>query len=96
MPTCFSEQGGSQGRGGVPASQMTEKSHDPLDQKEKTAAVPGRVFAAHAGGASRRTGYMAAGDLFEAAEVHDLNEVRIARRAAVDRGNDDTDKGEAG
>src|ERR1700738_670616 len=28
--------------------------------------------------------YMAVGDLFEAAEVHDLNEVRTARRAAVD------------
>jgi hypothetical protein len=40
--------------------------------------------------------YMAVGDLFEAAEVHDLNEVRTTRRAAVDRGNDDTDKGEAG
>lgn len=32
--------------------------------------------------------YVAVGDLFEAAEVHDLNEVRIARRAAVDRGGD--------
>ena len=40
--------------------------------------------------------YMAVGDLFEAAQVHDLNEVRIARRAAVDRGNEDTDQGEAG
>ena len=35
--------------------------------------------------------YMAAGDLFAAAEVHDLNEVRIARRAA-DRGADDEGK----
>jgi hypothetical protein len=26
-PACFSEQGGPQGRGGVPASQITEKSH---------------------------------------------------------------------
>ena len=26
--------------------------------------------------------YLAVGDLFAAAEVHDLNEVRIARRAA--------------
>jgi hypothetical protein len=32
--------------------------------------------------------YVAVGDLFEAAEVHDLNEVRIACRAAVDRGGD--------
>jgi hypothetical protein len=36
--------------------------------------------------------YMAVGDLFEAAEVHDLNEVRIARRAAVDRSGDDKGK----
>ena len=35
--------------------------------------------------------YMAVGDRFEAAEVRDLNEVRTARRAAVDRG-DDADK----
>jgi hypothetical protein len=33
-----------------------EKPHDPLDQKAKAAAVPGGVFAAHTGGASRRTG----------------------------------------
>jgi UDP-2,3-diacylglucosamine pyrophosphatase LpxH len=32
--------------------------------------------------------YMAVGDLFEAAEVHDLNEVRTARRAAVDLSQD--------
>jgi hypothetical protein len=36
--------------------------------------------------------YMAVGDLFEAAEVHDLNEVRAAR---VDRG-DDADKRKPG
>jgi hypothetical protein len=39
--------------------------------------------------------YMAVGDLFKAAEVHDLNGVRIARRAAVDCG-DDTDKRKPG
>jgi UDP-2,3-diacylglucosamine pyrophosphatase LpxH len=33
--------------------------------------------------------YMAVGDLFEAAEVHDLNEVRTARHATEDRGGDD-------
>jgi hypothetical protein len=33
--------------------------------------------------------YMAVGDLFEAAEVHDLNEVRTARRVAVDPGGGD-------
>ena len=32
--------------------------------------------------------YLAVGDLFEAAEVHDLNEVRTTRRAAKDRGGD--------
>jgi hypothetical protein len=32
--------------------------------------------------------YVAVGDLFETAEVHDLNEVRIARGAAVDRSQD--------
>jgi len=32
--------------------------------------------------------YMAVGDLFEAAEVHDLNEVRLVRRAAVDLSQD--------
>lgn len=37
--------------------------------------------------------YVAVGDLFEAAEVHDLDEVRIARGAA-DRGSDD--KGQDG
>jgi UDP-2,3-diacylglucosamine pyrophosphatase LpxH len=37
--------------------------------------------------------YMAVGDLFEAAEVHDLNEVRrTARRAAVDPGGGDEGK----
>jgi hypothetical protein len=36
--------------------------------------------------------YVAVGDLFEAAEMHDLNEVRIARRAAVDRGGEDEGK----
>ena len=36
--------------------------------------------------------YMAVGDLFEAAEVHDLNEVRTTRRAAKDRGGDDEGK----
>ena len=35
--------------------------------------------------------YMRVGDLFAAAEVHDLDEVRIARRAA-DRGADDEGK----
>ena len=30
--------------------------------------------------------YMAVGDLFEAAEVHDLEQERAARRAAEDRG----------
>jgi hypothetical protein len=35
--------------------------------------------------------YLAVGDLFAAAEMHDLNEVRIARRAA-DRGADDERK----
>jgi hypothetical protein len=35
--------------------------------------------------------YMAVGDLFAAAEVHDLNEVRIARRAA-DWGGEDEGK----
>ena len=35
---------------------------------------------------------MAVGDLFEAAEVHDLNEVRTARRAAVDPGGGDKGK----
>lgn len=33
--------------------------------------------------------YMAVGDLFKAAEVHDLDEERIARRAAVDRDPDE-------
>jgi hypothetical protein len=33
--------------------------------------------------------YTAVGDLFEAAEVHDLNEVRTARRAAADPGGGD-------
>jgi hypothetical protein len=28
--------------------------------------------------------YTAVGDLFEAAEVHDLNKIRTGRRAAVD------------
>lgn len=65
-------------------SQMTEKSRGPLDQKTKTAAVPRRVFTAYAGGAFRRRVYMAVGDLFEAAEVHDLNEVRATRRAVMD------------
>jgi hypothetical protein len=32
--------------------------------------------------------YMAVGDLFAAAEVHDLTEVRTARRTGVDRGDD--------
>jgi len=32
--------------------------------------------------------FMAVGDLFEAAEVHDLNEVRLVRRAAVDLSQD--------
>jgi hypothetical protein len=37
--------------------------------------------------------YMAVGDLFEAAEVHDLNEVRrTARCAAVDPGGGDEGK----
>jgi hypothetical protein len=36
--------------------------------------------------------YMAVDDLFEAAEVHDLNEVRTARRAAVDPGGGDKGK----
>jgi hypothetical protein len=36
--------------------------------------------------------YVAVGDLFEAAEVHDLNEVRIARRTAVAYSRD-VDKG---
>ena len=36
--------------------------------------------------------YMAVGDLFEAAEVHDLNEMRTARRAAVDPGGGDRGK----
>jgi hypothetical protein len=54
--SLHSAQGGSQRRGGPPVSQMTEKSHNPLDQKGKTAAIPGGVFAARAGGASRRTG----------------------------------------
>src|ERR1700730_10117758 len=36
--------------------------------------------------------YMAVGDLFEAVEVHDLNEVRTARRAAVDPGGGDEGK----
>jgi hypothetical protein len=35
--------------------------------------------------------YLAVGDLFTAAEVHDLNKVRIARCAA-DRGGDDAGK----
>jgi hypothetical protein len=37
--------------------------------------------------------YMAVGDLFEAAEVHDLNEVRTAGRAAVDPGGGDEGDG---
>jgi hypothetical protein len=36
--------------------------------------------------------YVAVGDLFEVAEVHDLNEVRIARRTAVAHSRD-VDKG---
>ena len=36
--------------------------------------------------------YMAVDDLFAAAEVHDLNEMRTARRAAVDRGGEDEGK----
>ena len=36
--------------------------------------------------------YMAVGDLFEAAEVHDLNEVRTARCAAVEPGGGDEGK----
>ena len=36
--------------------------------------------------------HMAVGDLFEAAEVHDLNEMRTARRAAVDPGGGDEGK----
>jgi hypothetical protein len=35
---------------------------------------------------------MAVGDLFAAAEVHDLNEVRLVRRAAVDPGGGDEGK----
>ena len=37
--------------------------------------------------------YMAVGDVFKAAEVHDPNELRTARRGAVVRG-DDGDEGE--
>jgi len=36
--------------------------------------------------------YLAVGDLFEAAEVHDLEEERAARRAAEDRGGGDKGK----
>ena len=55
-------------------------------------SVNGRVSAASTGGALGERVYIAVGDLFEAAEVHDLNEVRIARRAAVDPGGGDEGK----
>jgi hypothetical protein len=61
-----------------------------LSKKQRQERLMERVSAANTRGVSGRAG--AVGDLFEAAEVHDLNEVRTARRAAVDPGGGDEGK----
>jgi hypothetical protein len=92
MPACFSEQGGSQGRGGVLALQMTRRnSMAHLTKKQRQERFWKEFLRRLREAPPGQRVYMAVGDLFDAAEVYDLNEVRTARRAAVDRG-DDADK----
>src|ERR1700720_3622335 len=75
------------------AANDPEKFHGTFEQEAAARAVNGRVSAANIRQASPgERVYMAVGDLFEAAEVHDLSEVRAARRAAVDPGGGDEGK----
>jgi hypothetical protein len=95
MPACFSEQGGSHRRGGASAPQLNGEITMPYETKEQQrerflAEFLRRIREAPPG----TRVYMAVGDLFKDADVHNIGELRAARRGAVVR--NDKDKGEDG
>jgi hypothetical protein len=90
MPACFSEQGGSRRRGGAFAPQLTGEIIMTYETKEQQkerflAEFLQRVREAPPG----TRVYMAVGDLFKDADVHNIEELRAARRGAVVRSDKD-------
>jgi hypothetical protein len=95
MPACFSEQGGSHRRGGASAPQLTGEItmtyETKVQQRERLLAeFLQRIREAPPG----TRVYMAVGDMFKDADVHNIEELRAARRGAVVR--NDKDEGEDG
>ena len=95
MPACFSEQGGSRRRGGASAPQLTgeiTKTYETKEQQRERflAEFLQRIREAPPG----TRVYMAVGDMFKDADVHNIEELRAARRGAVVR--NDKDEGEDG
>jgi hypothetical protein len=79
--------------GGVRALQMTRRnSLARLTKKQRQQRFVEEFLRRSREAAPGERVYMQVGDLFAAAEVHSLNEVRSARRAAEDRVGEDEGK----
>jgi hypothetical protein len=93
MPACFSEQGGSQRRGGASSPQITGEANVAYLTKKQLQErfVAELLRRLHETPPGTRT-YMRVGDLFNLADVHSIADWRAARRIEEVRGGGDEKK----